>query len=46
MMFSQPHATVKLEGMIKLLNGSELAGYIKERHVKQVRSLKGAKDFS
>lgn len=43
MMFSQPHATVKLEGMIKLLNGSELAGYIKERHVKQVRSLKGAK---
>ena len=27
---------------MKLLNGSELAGFIKERHVRQVRQLKGA----
>jgi methylenetetrahydrofolate dehydrogenase (NADP+) / methenyltetrahydrofolate cyclohydrolase len=28
---------------MKLLNGSELAGYIKERHAKQARSLRAAK---
>jgi methylenetetrahydrofolate dehydrogenase (NADP+)/methenyltetrahydrofolate cyclohydrolase len=30
---------------MKLLNGSELAGYIKERHAKQVRTLKGSKIY-
>jgi methylenetetrahydrofolate dehydrogenase (NADP+)/methenyltetrahydrofolate cyclohydrolase len=30
---------------MKLLNGSELAGFIKERHAKQVRSLRGSKIF-
>lgn len=30
---------------MKLLNGSELAGYIKERHARQVRSLKGSKIY-
>lgn len=30
---------------MKILNGSELAGYIKERHAKQVRSLRGTKVF-
>ena len=30
---------------MKLLKGVELAGYIKERHVKQVRSLKGSRVF-
>jgi methylenetetrahydrofolate dehydrogenase (NADP+) / methenyltetrahydrofolate cyclohydrolase len=28
---------------MKILNGAELAGFIKERHAKQVRSLRGAK---
>jgi methylenetetrahydrofolate dehydrogenase (NADP+)/methenyltetrahydrofolate cyclohydrolase len=30
---------------MKILNGSELAGFIKERHARQVRSLHGAKIF-
>lgn len=30
---------------MKLLNGSELAGFIKERHAHQVRSLRGSKIF-
>jgi len=30
---------------MKLLNGSELAGYIKARHARQVRTLKGSKIF-
>jgi methylenetetrahydrofolate dehydrogenase (NADP+)/methenyltetrahydrofolate cyclohydrolase len=31
--------------MRKLLNGSDLAGFIKERHARQVRSLRGQKIF-
>jgi methylenetetrahydrofolate dehydrogenase (NADP+)/methenyltetrahydrofolate cyclohydrolase len=30
---------------MKLLNGSELAGFIKERHARQIRSLRGSKVF-
>jgi 5,10-methylene-tetrahydrofolate dehydrogenase/methenyl tetrahydrofolate cyclohydrolase len=29
--------------MIKLLNGSDIAGFIKERHARQVRSLRTQK---
>jgi methylenetetrahydrofolate dehydrogenase (NADP+)/methenyltetrahydrofolate cyclohydrolase len=42
-MFPQLIQAAKLIGMIKYLNGSDLAGFIKERHARQVRGLRSNK---